>query len=353
MNKDKRMEQAMRWFILHRDARNGGELQRMTLHRWWQRWMFRRWMRCRENVAAFLTVAAVHALVERWVLEERTSEAVSSNVVPLFDEERSCTRPPTVSAAPVMSRRQLAATFAGLAVGVGVGVGVGGGVLTSVFGARRRDVLASGHVLQVALRDGVMQAARNTAFRLHPGSQAHTVHLLAGQAAFDLWPRARTTTRVTTSLGEILATGARFAVRAFGSLVEITVAAGSARVFPTALGASAVELRAGQQMTLRRETASAEVIAGVDAERELAWTQGTFNFDGETFGEAAAAFNLFNELQIDLSPDVASLPVGTHQCSLTDPQLFLRRIAPDLQLEIRRDGQLIRVSKRNDAPGTR
>lgn len=357
MNKYERIIEALHWFLRCLEEAGEPEPQRMTWRRRQQGRAFRRWLRSPENVAAFADAIAVHALLERWVREERSSEAATSTVVSSFVQGERPVSKALAAARPVMTRRRLVANFAGLGLGVGVGIGVGVGVgrsaLTNGMGARPQALVESGHVVQVALRDGVMQAARHTSFRLQPSTQAHTVHLLSGQAAFDLRPHAHTTTRVTTPLGEILATGARVAVRVLGPLVEITVAAGSARILPVAFGASAMVLRAGQQLTLRRESAAADVVAGVDAEREFSWTKGTFNFDGETIGEAATAFNLFNELQIDVSPEVAALLVGTHQCSLTDPLLFLRRIASDFQLDIRQDGTLIRVSKRHDAPEAR
>ncbi|GFE83688.1 hypothetical protein GCM10011487_56880 [Steroidobacter agaridevorans] len=356
MNKDKRMEQAARWFILRRDDEIGGKLQRLDWRRLWLRRAFRRWCRDEENVAAYIRIAAAHAVIERWERGEHAAEAVVSNVVPLFEEDRRRTSAPqrvmpSVEPAPaqaVMSRRRLAAALAGIAVG-----GIAGAALTKVIGSRREDVIASGHVLEVLLRDGVMHVARNSDYRLHPSSQAHIVHLLNGQAAFHLSPSMQSTTRVTAPLGDILAVAAEYAVLALDSLLVVTVVKGSVRVVSSLLSASEVVVNAGQKLTLRRGEVSSGSIVQVDARRELGWMQGDFHFDGESFGEAASSFNRFNETQIILSPAIARLTVPTHQCALTDPERFIERFAGDFNLEIRRDGKLIRVFERDIGPTAR
>jgi transmembrane sensor len=206
-------------------------------------------------------------------------------------------------------------------------------------------------VLQVSLRDGLMHAARHTAFGLHPNKQADTVFLHSGLAAFHLWRNAAAPTHVTTTLGEIFAAAARFYVLILDSLVEITVAEGRVRVRSSLLNAEEVVVNAGQKLTLRPGGVLVQPIGLTHAERGFAWTKGYFDFDGETLGEAAAAFNRFNDLQIVLTPKAAGLVVASSRSPLNNPERFVRRVAKELQLEVRLEGRRLQIFERGTAPG--
>lgn len=353
----KRSEKAAHWFIWRLDRARGGEVQHGKLRQWVQRLLFGHWTRVDENREEYLAMAGVHAVLKRWDLDERKRESDTSNVVPLFDDERGCPRrspeatPCAQESAPriVMSRREMvAAALAGVTI-----AGVGAAALTRVIGTRREDVVATGHVLRVSLRDGLMHAARHTAFGLHPNDQAHTVFLHSGLAGFHLWRNPATPTHVTTMLGELFAAAARFYVLVLDSLVEITVAEGSVRVRSSLLNAAEVVVNAGQKLTLRPGGVLVQPIGLTHAKRGFAWTEGYFDFDGETFGEAAAAFNRFNELQIVLTPKAAGLIVASSRSPLNDPERFVRRIAEGLQLEVHLEGQRIQVFERDTVRGAR
>jgi ferric-dicitrate binding protein FerR (iron transport regulator) len=354
MNNQKGMKAAIRWFIWWREETRRGELQRKTIFRrlcqWPRHWLFRRWLRSDENVAAFLSVAAMHARIERSDLSERTLKTESAKIFPFIEEARARGR--RVASQPVMraverqatrlvTRRQLVAALTGVAVGCG-----------AVVPVRRlgpEDVIASGHVRLVALRDGIMHAARHTLFRVHPIEQAHTVHLLDGQAAFHLWKGVRTSTLVTTPLAEIIATAAKFVALASDSRLEIAVAEGSVRVVLSAFGLPEVVLRAGEQLTLHRGV-KPQPIVHVNAQRKLDWTRGIFFFNGETLGEAVATFNRFNELQIVASSELVGLRVGIHRCALSEPQRFVDRFVAEWKLATRTEGKVIRIFKPDAAP---
>jgi ferric-dicitrate binding protein FerR (iron transport regulator) len=355
MNEQKRTAQAVRWWCWWRGESCRGELQRKTLFRrlcqWPRRWLFRRWLRSDENVAAFLSVAALDAVIERLDLPARTLKAVSAKIVPLFDEARGRVRsiasqPMRLTVAPQatrpLTRRQMVAAL--------TSVLVGGGALIPVSRISSEDVIASGHVRLVALRDGIMHIPRNTLFRVHPIKQSHTVHLLAGQAAFHLWKGMHTSTLVTTPLAEIIAAAAKFIALVSDSQLEVGVAEGSVRVILSAFGLPDVVLRAGEQLTLHRGALPTQVIKRVDVERKLAWTRGIFYFDGETLAEAVATFNRFNELQIVASPELSGLTVPAHRCVLSDPQRFVERFAADWKLATRTEGKVIRIFKRDETP---
>lgn len=341
MNRQQRLEEALRWFILCRDERRFGEWERRALIHWLRS--------SRDNMADYLLIAAWHVDIVR-ELDAQTLEASSANVVPLFDHVclPAAPVPPAMKPAPsrtLISRRGMLAG----AVAAGLS-GVGFSALTSVINTRRSTVIDSGHVLRVPLNGGVMHAARNSRFEIDRRSAAQTVHLWAGQAAFELWGGVRTFTRVLTPWAEIAVAAARFGVLTLESMLQVAVAEGSVRVVTSDASLGEVVLTAGQKLTLRAGAVQVESIARAQAAREIAWTQGDLYFDGESLLEATATFNRFNELQIIPSPAIAHLSVGVHQCAVSDPQRFVDRFVADWDLSSRRSGNVVQIFKHEEVP---
>lgn len=154
--------------------------------------------------------------------------------------------------------------------------------LTVVRDSTSDDVVDSGHVRRVSLRDGVMHVARHALFRLQADAHAQTVHLSKGQAAFHLWTGSRVFTVVQTPLCEIVVAAARFSLVILESLVELTVMDGLVRVaLPAHASSPGIMVAAGEQVTLRPGLFRPDPIAVSNAERWFAWTRGELFFENE------------------------------------------------------------------------
>lgn len=340
MNKQRLAYEAVQWVILCTDEPRLDERELQKLWRWLRR---SKW-----HVIAFLEAARVHAKMERWRPMEST-RAPRGNVIPLFGGTRRGPSkiPPAVNAIEPVKRPCLVSRRGVLAAMVS-GVTVAATV-TIIGDTTSKDVIRSGHVLRVPLRDGLMHAARHSSYRIGGGPQAQTVHLMAGQAAFHLWAGARRSFIAQTPLCQIFVDAARFALVVMETMVELTVAEGTVRVVvPSDASSTGVTVAAGQQLVLRPGVLRPELVAVSDVEREFGWTRGELFFSGETIGEAAATFNRFNLVRIEPSPEVAHLSVGSQRCALDDPQRFVDRFVAAREewgLVSRRDegGKVIRI----------
>jgi len=349
MNKRKLAYEAAQWVILCRDESRLDEQQFAKLIRWLSR---SKW-----HVAAFREAARVHERVGRLQLAAPTS-ASSQNVISLWARAERST-PYSNFAVSVsegikqpflMTRRRLLASVASCLTAAAT--------LKFVSDATSRDVIGSGHVVRVPLRDGVMHVGRHTSFRVGGDTHAQIVHLLEGQAAVHLWAGSRRFSIVQTPLCEIIVSGARFALVVLESMVKLTVAEGAIHVaVPSRGSASPSIVPAGHQLTLRRGTSTQELISVADPEREFSWVRGELVLDGLSIAEAAALFNRFNEVRIEPSPEVGYLAVSSYRCGLNDPERFVDRVVADWGLVSRVDetgaGKVIRVLRGDVAPGRR
>lgn len=334
MNLRKLARDAARWAALRRGEVPLGTWQRRRL-KWWLR-------RSKWHVKAFRE--ALRAQAKRRQREPLEPAFVPrDNVIPLFDRMRrgeSSTTAVVCALAPPepfrISRRGL---LAAMASGVAV-------ALTIVRDSTSDDVIDSGHVRQVRLRDGIMHVARHAVFRLQAEAHAQTVHLSRGQAAFHLWAGAPGFTVVQTPLCEIFVAAARFSLVALESLVELTVMEGVVRVaLPAHASSPAIMVSAGEQVTFRPGLFRPDPTAVSNVERRFAWTRGELFFEGESIAEAASIFNRFNQLQIEPSPEIAHLSVSKHRCALNDPRSFVDRFVGERGLASRTAGGVIYIFK--------
>lgn len=348
MNRRKLTDEAAQWFMRCQqgplDARQAAELIE--------------WLgRSEEHVAAYLDVAHLHAWIEQRELAERTPETFPRKLIAALDatlrggaraRETANAAKPALSPF-LISRRALLA-------GAGAASGLGLAGLMSVMGRTPQNVIESGHVRRERLAGGVMHASRDSAYQIE--DQRHdvqTVRLISGQAAFHLW-KSLSVTVVKASLCEIVARTGRFALAPVGSLQVITVAEGVIRVIVSAGAASReVMLKAGERLTIRPGDSSPKPVAVPDAERAFTWTAGELSFANETIREAAAIFNRFNQVQIEVSPEIADYSVGYDQGPLNNPQFFAQRFATRRGLMIRKEqgGKVIRILSDDGGPATR
>lgn len=328
----KRTQEAAQWYFMCRNDEHFDRAHKRA---------FACWLRCRENMAEYLRFAEWVASQERGDLTQRTPQARGENIVPLFDHPSAEPTP----ARNLISRRGVLAAAAGFS-----GVYIAGAWITSprtrVVSTRRSDVIASGHVQRVSVPGGVMHLARNSSLWID--DLGRTVHVLSGQAAFELAQGMRSITRVTTPFGKIAVAAARFGVVVAKSMAHVSVTEGDVRVVSSTADPVGTVLTAGRKLTLQPGVKHVPVILA-NAQRELAWTQGDLYFTDETFGEAAAAFNRFNTLQIRPSATVAGLSIGAHHCSLSDPQRFINRYADAWGLASRREGDVIHIFTQDEA----
>lgn len=170
------------------------------------------------------------------------------------------------------------------------------------------------------------------------------VELTTGEAAFEV---ARDPVRpfvVSTPLGDVRAIGTVFSVNLERGL-EVVVAEGIVAVEKG--GREIARVSAGERYRLTSTGEAARKGEAPDAiNRALAWREGKVAFAGETLAEAAAQFNRYNRIRIQIAdPAVATMRFGGY-FRATDPEGFARALEGALPVEATREGDVIRLAMR-------
>lgn len=208
-----------------------------------------------------------------------------------------------------------------------------------------------GEVNVTPLADGSVMTL-NTASRVlvNFSGEARTVHLLEGEALFDV---AKDVTRpFVVEAGEtsVRAVGTSFSVRRLASTpVRVLVREGVVEVSRRAMAASApVRIAANTRAIapVRGEAIAAIAVAAPEVGRELAWREGRIAFEGETLLEAAEQFTRYSSTRIVIDdPSVAAEEItGLFQAN--DPVGFAQSVAISFDLGVEISTGEVRLHRR-------
>jgi transmembrane sensor len=171
----------------------------------------------------------------------------------------------------------------------------------TAIGERRVVTLADGSRLSLDANSEV-----TVRYRAH----ARALHLLKGQARFDVAHDKSRPFSVVAGNQKVIATGTAFNIDMAGSKILVTLIEGHVVVqdeYSTLL--HPLELRAGQQMTAR--PASKPKIAQVNLQRVTAWTVGHVMFDDEPLSSVVERINRYGGTQIVIAdPQVGAMKIS-------------------------------------------
>lgn len=199
------------------------------------------------------------------------------------------------------------ATLAAAALVIGV-TSLGGYWWTSrpddyrtAIGERRVVTLADGSRLS-------LDASSEVTVRYQ--SHARALHLLKGQARFDVAHDKSRPFSVVAGNQKVIATGTAFNIDMAGSNVLVTLIEGHVVVQDeNSTLLHPLELHAGQQMTAR--PAAKPQIAQVNLQRVTAWTVGHVMFDDEPLSSVVERINRYGGTQIVIDdPQVGAMKIS-------------------------------------------
>jgi transmembrane sensor len=199
------------------------------------------------------------------------------------------------------------ATLAAAALVIGV-TSLGGYWWTSrpddyrtAIGERRVVTLADGSRLSLDANSEV-----TVRYRAH----ARALHLLKGQARFDVAHDKSRPFSVVAGNQKVIATGTAFNIDMAGSKILVTLIEGHVVVQDeNSTLLHPLELRAGQQMTAR--PASTPQITQVNLQRVTAWTVGHVMFDDEPLSSVVERINRYGGTQIVIAdPQVGAMKIS-------------------------------------------
>ncbi|MDC7677205.1 FecR family protein [Asticcacaulis machinosus] len=232
----------------------------------------------------------------------------------------------------------LAAGLAGLAVLTGIWAADRPQIYDTGRGQTRTVTLADGSVL-------VLNTGTKLEVRLRPW--ARDLHLVAGEARFNVAPEAKRPFTVTTGKGRVTALGTAFVVRDLSEATSVTLLHGRVEVgtplkpFQSVQGA--VILAPGQRAIVSgRERV---IVDQPDIAAVTAWEQGKVVFSNTTLMAAAQEMNRYATKPIKLKgSSVAAIRVsgvfGTQ-----DAADFAVAVARLNDLKVRDSGQAIEISE--------
>jgi transmembrane sensor len=195
---------------------------------------------------------------------------------------------------------------------------------------------------QKLLADGsVLRVGPNTKIRWYFTDQQRTLMLNRGEAVFEVAKDPLRPFIVTTSVGDVRAVGTEFGVSLVdASTAVVTVAHGKVAVSKPNQGrflisgeVAIADLVANQQLTLSGD--NVQPVKQVDADRELQWASGYYEFRGEKVKQAVAEFNRRNRMQVVLTdPSIGEIAMPFTTVRLDDPETFALMLGarPDVQM---------------------
>lgn len=233
-----------------------------------------------------------------------------------------------------LSRRRM------LAGGVGVAASVSAlGVTGWAWLMQGRHRTRKGETRQLALPDGsVVTLNTDSEARVHLTAERREVHLLTGEALFDV---ARDEARpfivhAHDTRAQVL--GTSFVVKALpGQAVEVLVREGSVEVSRKASRRAPAVLKANDLAVSPTKARRANVsdlvvttVSAVDVGRALAWRDGQIDFEGVALGRAAAEFARYSDTRVVVDAPLAQEEIaGLYQ--VNDPVGFAKTVALTLR----------------------
>ena len=322
-------EQAAAWFV--RLVANDLSLR--------ERREYLAWLKASgRQVEALLDIYRYHGYGRKAKLNNRMSSDpdLDGKVIPFAPRGVAATpyrRPPARRPSPLW---RIAAALAGIAFSLLIAYVA----KTNYFDQRMatgpsewdRTLLADGSVLRVG---------PNTKVRWSFTDQQRTLILGRGEAVFEVAKDPLRPFIVTTQVGDVRAIGTEFGVSLVNaSTVVVTVAHGKVAVSKPNQGRFLIngseaiaDLVATQQLVLSGD--GVQPVKEVDADRELQWASGYFEFRGEKVKKAVEEFNRRNRMQVVLAdPAVGEISMPFTTVRLDDPETFALMLGarPDVQM---------------------
>lgn len=188
---------------------------------------------------------------------------------------------------------------------------------------------AIGEIRRVPLSDGSF-AAVNTQTRLAVSiePEIRRVALAEGEAWFQV---AKDRTRpFIVEAGEVRvrAIGTAFSVRRIENGADVQVTEGVVEVWSVGGEANIRRVSAGARTFVSDATGPAPVVAAsIEIDRALSWRNGQLIFEGDTVAEAAAEFNRYNRVKVEVADPALAQEKMIGRFRTNEPDAFARAAA--------------------------
>lgn len=188
---------------------------------------------------------------------------------------------------------------------------------------------AVGEIRRVPLDDGSL-AAVNTQTRLAVSlkPELRRIVLDSGEAWFQVVKDRTRPFVVEAGDIRVRAVGTAFSVRRTDEGAEVRVTEGVVEVWQVGDEGNARRVSAGSAATVNMAVQAPPVVAARDdIDRALSWRTGQLILDGDSVAEAAAEFNRYNRIQLQVTDDALGREKMIGRFRTNEPDAFARAVA--------------------------
>lgn len=206
-----------------------------------------------------------------------------------------------------------------------------------------------GEKFEMTLEDGTrvwLNAGSNLRFPIAFAEGERRV-MLEGEACFEVAKNAESPFIVTTPAQSITVLGTLFNVYAYqGAAAEYTTLAGGSVSLSTDSGGDRLIIAPGQQAVLSAGSGRF-VVREVDADAVLAWRDGVFAFDGNTFGEVFFKLSRWYDFSYSFeNDDLSRLTFSGNVRRYDDVKQIFDIIETIAQVRIEVNGNGVKINER-------
>lgn len=205
---------------------------------------------------------------------------------------------------------------------------------------------ALGEIRRVPFPDGSM-ASINTATRLKIdfAADVRMVELDRGEAWFKVAKNKNRPFIVAAGEARVRAVGTAFSVQRLDSGADVQVTEGVVEIWATPRTADRILVKAGERAFIRYDAGpQAPVRDAAGIARKLAWRDGALKFEGTTLQEAAAEFNRYNGMKIEVDPALAQERI-VGRFRTDEPDAFARSASAMLDARFEMSDKRILIAK--------
>lgn len=197
-----------------------------------------------------------------------------------------------------------------------------------------------GEVHMLPLEDGsVITLNTDSAISIDFSSDQRTIHLLHGEALFDVAKDPNRPFKVLAGTANVTAIGTSFTVRRMADrrdspVVKVEVQSGIVEMAAPTGEKQSQRIGANMRATtgLNGEIV-AQPISIEELNRDLAWREGKIAFSGTSLREAVTEFNRYNPLKLEIHDETIAGRTMTGLFSATNPKGFATAVAIGLEVE--------------------
>lgn len=205
---------------------------------------------------------------------------------------------------------------------------------------------AVGQHRTIMLPDGSrMYLNTGTHLAVHYTPLSRHIALVQGEALFDVAKNKMRPFVVRAGEVSVRAVGTSFSVRTYpGGELNVTVREGVVAIGPAGTGQK-LSLSAGHRADRAADgTFFLGTLSADQIQRDLAWLDGHVFFRRQTLASAVLEMNRYNNIHIQIDGPSTGAKTITGSYVATDPEGFASTVAAMLDLEMKRDGNVLHLS---------